>query len=251
MNTSFWTGLTGLLAGICLALAGMILLTAMLLGGTPVIQPDSMKQVLDSSGLETVDVSQQSLESYAAITRTPLFFPDRTLPEVIDPNAVEGEAEEEAVAEMPVETLDARVAGIIIAPGKRIAMVKDGKADKTVILQEGMALEGDQAAWKLEEIDDRMISFSAGDGMQAELELEVNTSGLKAPQAMPSARQAAANRANRTRQVNNQPANNAANQSANNAAGTSSAAEVRRRIAERRAKLRAARERAEQERNQE
>ena len=251
MNSSFWTGLTGLLATICLILTASILLTAVWLSRAPNIGSEVSRSNLSDEGFELVSLSKKSLDSYTGITQTPLFFPDRILPEVFDPEAVEaGEGDDGSESEeTPVTNLDARVAGIIISPDVRIAMVTDGKAQKTLILQEGMSLEGEQAAWKLDDINERKVSFSAGAGeaLQAELELEVNTRGLKAPETA----RAGNNRNNRQPAANaSQPRNNAANQQ-NNSAGTNSAAEVRRRIAERRAKLRAARERAEQERNQE
>ncbi len=235
---SFWSGLTGLLAGGCVFLAVVLLLQTLLLGqpGEVTVEERPLPEV--DSDLRQVVLNDENLESYASILERPLFFPDRELPEI----AGEESLEEDGPAESQVTELDARLTGVIITPDRRMAMVTDGKTSKTTVMREGMSLEGDQAAWQLSEISERSVSFAAGE-MTAELELKVNTRGLQAPAVSATA----SNRAIRNAALNNNSAtqNNAASPAVN------SAAEVRRRIAERRAKLRAAREQQAQNQAQE
>lgn len=226
----FWSGLTGLLAGTSVFLAVLLLLQTLLLGKPGEVQVDDEPLPEINTELQRVVLNREDPEAYAGILQKPLFFPDRILPEIegepVDPEGVNPD-------DVPVTELDARLAGVIISPDRRIAMITDGKTSKTTIMREGMSLEGDQAAWQISEIGERSVSFAAGE-RTAELELKVNTRGLQAPAARASRgnRGAAANAANSSPTI----------QAANNNAAVNSAAEVRRRIAERRAKLRAARE---------
>ncbi len=229
-KSNFWTGLTGLLAGTSIFLAVILLLQTLLLGQPAEVSVEEAELPDLDAELQQVALNQEDLDTYSSITALPLFFPDRSLPEIV---GVEGEEEQEPES-TEVNELDARLAGVIITPDSRIAMVTDGKTRKTTVMRAGMSLDGDQAAWQLSEIGERSVSFAAGDRV-AELELKVNKRGLQAP----SSGAAPANRGART--ANNAASNNNAAASANNSA-VNSAAEVRRRIAERRAKLRAARE---------
>lgn len=231
----FWSGLTGLLAGVGVFLAVLLLVQTLMLGKRVEVEPEDRALPALDSELQQVVLTDSNNETYSSILQKPLFFPDRLLPEVVaeEGGGDEGEEEQEQLVE-----LDARLSGVIITPDKRIAMVTDGKTSKTAVMREGMSLEGDQASWKLSEINPRKVSFAAGE-RTAELELKVNTRSLRPPAgASPAATNRVNNRAN-NRNANN---NAAATQPATNNSAANSAAEVRRRIAERRAKLRAARE---------
>lgn len=234
-NGGFWSGLTGLLAGTSVFLAVLLLLQTLLLGKPGEVPVDEQPLPETDTELEQVALNREDPEAYAAILQKPLFFPDRILPE-IEGETVDQEEDPDAVDE--VTELDARLAGVIISPERRIAMITDGKTSKTTIMREGMSLEGDQAAWQISEIGERSVSFAAGE-RTAELELKVNKRGLQAPAG-------SSPRANRNAPANAAAVNAAANAS-NGSAAANSAAEVRRRIAERRAKLRAARERQAQQ----
>lgn len=178
------------------------------------------------------------LERYAVITDRPVFFEDRRLP-VIE---TEGEGDEEAVAEVPVETeipeLEATVAGIIITPDLRLAMVADRRNNETVVLREGMALNGELSAWKLEEIRPRSVRFATDGGRSADLELQVETAALAAG-ARPSRPAQRQQPEPETAPSANAPTSDTEAQ----AAARARAEEIRRRVAERRAQLRAEAER--------
>ena len=183
----------------------------------------------------TPEISLDELSEFAVITNRPLFFSDRRLPIIESGEEVAEEPVEEAPAEEPTPDLNAKVAGIVITPEMKLAMVNDRNTNQTLVLREGMSMEGDKAAWRVEEIRHRGVRFVTDRGEQAELELEVETRALAAAPQPRRANPAAA-------EQNGRPAQAADNQDAE-AAARARAEEVRRRVAERRAQLRAEAER--------
>lgn len=232
-------GLTGLLLAGCGILLLLLLVQALWLGRNPSLNitegDDASAQLLAAEE----QLQPTDFELYGDILSQPIFFADRTLPEV--PNTeqlADGDADSDEPA--PLGELNATLTGVIITPDQRIALITDGVTNKTKVLKEGMALEGEQSSWQVSSIESRKVSFRAGEE-NAELELKVNTASLKAP--------ASAAPAARTPRPNSVAAQRAAQEAAqsgensdvpDNAAST--ADEVRRRIAERRAKLREARQ---------
>ncbi|RFF29037.1 hypothetical protein [Wenzhouxiangella sediminis] len=196
-----------------------------------------------------VDVPQTGLEdfsAYSAIIERPVFFSDRQLPIVEAP----GDEEQMAVDEEEVEEvqdLKAALAGVVITPEMKLAMVSDEQAGKTFVLREGMSLEGEQAAWKLDVIQARQVSFVSVDGRQTDLELQVNTAGLDAPAPPVSTSDA-------SQQQDAQPQGQQAEQPADprqaSEEARARAEEIRRRVAERRAQLRAEAERRARQRQE-
>ncbi len=181
-------------------------------------------QALALDLVEPPDTGLEALSAYSAIVERPVFFPDRQLPvvEVADAEGSEEESEPEPEVD-PVDPLQAVVAGIIIAPDYRAALVNDRVADDVVILREGMSLKGDQAPWRLTEIEPERVRFVSSDGQQTDLALKVHTDGLPTGSS-----------SNRT--------DDAAAASASEEA-QSRADLIRQRVAERRAELRARAER--------
>jgi type II secretory pathway component PulC len=126
---------------------------------------------------------------YSSIMERPVFFSDRRLPVVElagqgDPD----DLEVEPIGTEEVSDLRAGVAGIVITPEMKLAMVRDDEAGKTFVLREGMSLEGEQAAWMIESIQPREVSFVSVDGRRTGLELQVHTSGLTVQTPRPTSR---------------------------------------------------------------
>lgn len=206
---------------------------------------------IDASDVDAPETGLEQFDSYRAITERPVFFADRRLPvvEVLEEIEETEEPPPEIVEDVNIDDLRAVVAGIVITPDLRLAMVRDEAANKTVMLREGMSLDGDQAAWRLERIEPRMVSFVSVDGRESGLELKVNTAGLTAgspgqirtpartrPEPTPpSAEEAEEARAD--------AGTDAEEVSPADADARARAEEVRRRVAERRAELRAEAER--------
>ena len=177
------------------------------------------------------DAGLQTLDHYATITQRPLFFPDRRLPVLVQ-HIDEGEPEPEPEPEPdPIDPLKAVIAGVIITPEMKLALVNDQEAGKVMILREGMSLEGPQAAWRLTGIEERGVAFESSDGQRSTLELTVYTENLVAGESglpPPSA---------------NDEETEADASDADTEAARGRAEEIRQRVAERRAELRAEAER--------
>ncbi len=206
---------------------------------------------IDASDVDAPETGLEQFDSYRAITERPVFFADRRLPvvEVLDEAEEVEEPPPEMAEEVNVDDLRAVVAGIVITPDLRLAMVRDEAANKTVMLREGMSLEGDQAAWRLERIESRTVSFVSVDGRESGLELKVNTAGLTA--GSPGQIRTPASRRAEPEPVSAEDEQEARTEVGTETEGTSPAdadararaEEVRRRVAERRAELRAEAER--------
>ncbi|NKI35078.1 hypothetical protein HFP89_07855 [Wenzhouxiangella sp. XN79A] len=178
------------------------------------------------------------LERFAVITDRPVFFEDRQLPVIEDEALVDEDATEEAPVVTEIPELEASVAGIIITPELKLAMIADARGRETLVLREGMALEGELSAWKLTEIRPRSVRFATDGGRSADLELQVETDALAAgaPPSRPPQRE----------QPLPQTADSADSPTSDTeaqAAARARAEEIRRRVAERRAQLRAEAER--------
>lgn len=231
-----------LVAGIAALVAGGVAV-AVFMGRPDVanIEARGSGSIID----EQVDAPAPGLDefsSYAAILEQPVFFSDRKLPvvEALDEDDEDLLAEEDE--EEDIQELAATVAGIIITPHMKLAMVADKQSNKTLVLREGMPLEGEQAAWQIETIGPRQVGFVSVDGRETELELAVNTSGLDAPTPPPQ-------RTRRRRGEQDAPDSEAPAEAEQQAEepedgrqasedARARAEEIRRRVAERRAQLR-------------
>jgi general secretion pathway protein N len=180
------------------------------------------------------------ISEYMAIVERPVFFADRQLPVLelaSDGGETAPEPEPEPELEVDIPDLEATVAGIIIAPDVKLAMVTDNASNETLVLREGMAMTGEKSAWKLAEIRARGVRFETDGGRSEDLEMEVETSALKTG-AQPS-RRTASNGEQDAGESSSEPADRQEAESAARAR----AEEIRRRVAERRAQLRAEAER--------
>lgn len=198
-----------------------------------------------------VDVPETGLEdfsAYSAIIERPVFFSDRQLPVVEAPGDPEQEVAVEEDEAEEIEDLDAAVAGIVITPDMKLAMVSDNQAGKTFVLREGMSLEGKQAAWKLETIRPRQVSFVSVDGRQTDLDLKVETAGLQAPAS--ARRPTGEDESSEQPQAEQEQAAAPQDERQASEEARARAEEIRRRVAERRAQLRAEAERRARQRQQ-
>jgi len=183
------------------------------------------------------------LSEYATIVERPMFFADRQLP-VIELAGTEEQVEDEPEPESEVEIpeLEATIAGIIITPELKLAMVTDASTNETLVLREGMAMAGEKSAWKISEIRARGVQFQTEGGQTEDLALEVETSALRAG-AQPTRPTA---QTSEQAPDQNAPPEQAGGEDAD-AQARARAAEIRRRVAERRAQLRAEAERRSRE----
>ena len=206
---------------------------------------------IDARDVDVPETGLEQFDSYRAITERPVFFADRRLPvvEVLEEAEEDDEPPPPMAEEEDIEDLRAVIAGIVITPDLRLAMVRDEAANKTVMLREGMSLDGEQAAWRLERIEPRGVSFVSVDGRESGLELKINTAGLTAG-SPGEIRTPASRRDSPEQDASETPAETRAAEgteaeeaSPADADARARAEEVRRRVAERRAELRAEAER--------
>jgi len=234
-----------LLGGIgLLALAGLVVFV--LFGRADVESIDPVEA--DSSLIDRPVATKPPLaefSEYSAIIERPLFFADRQLPVIElagdEPGSAVEEPEPEPAVEIP--DLEATLAGIIITPELKLAMVTDNSNKETLVLREGMAMGGDKSAWKIAEIRARGVQFQTDGGRTQDLELEVETAALETG-APPQRRTAASDE-----EQEEAPEASADQNDGEQADARARAEEIRRRVAERRAQLRAEAERRAREQN--
>ncbi len=204
---------------------------------------------IDARDVDVPETGLEQFDSYRAITERPVFFADRRLPvvEVLEEAEEDDEPPPPMAEEEDIEDLRAVIAGIVITPDLRLAMVRDEAANKTVMLREGMSLDGEQAAWRLERIEPRGVSFVSVDGRESGLELKINTAGLTAGSPgevrTPASRRDSPDPVSGDEQSAGAERTEADDASPADADARARAEEVRRRVAERRAELRAEAER--------
>ena len=202
--------------------------------------PASSTGAVDEVQVDVPETGLAEFEQYTGIMERPVFFSDRRLPVVEVAQEGADEVEVEPIEpEEEVEDLRAGVAGIVITPEMKLAMVRDDAAGKTFVLREGMSLEGEQAAWMIETIGPREVSFVSVDGRRTGLELQVHTSGLTVETPRPTSRLAQ----RETEEQPDQPTENGEAEEEVSDEARARAEEIRRRVAERRAELRAEAER--------
>jgi general secretion pathway protein N len=236
---------------------GVLLVVEFGLGARYSLHPDGVPEagqvpeVALLSGLATAE----GFEHYSSIVERPLFSADRR---PIAADAAGQAAADEAPAPAPLTVV---VTSIILTDDKRIAIVVDPSSNKSQTVSMGGALSGDQAAWRLVELEPRRAVFE-GPGGRSALDLRVfdgQGGEPPTPVAVPS-------------QANRDAAANTAGAGSNrgNAAGNASkgdspavpgggpqadspearAEAIRKRIEERRRQMREEAERANAERGQ-
>ena len=233
-----------------LGVLGVAVLAQMFLLGRVDVDriPTSGSAAVDDVQADVPETGLAEFEQYSSIMERPVFFSDRRLPVVeLADQGDPDDMEVEPIETEEVSDLRAGVAGIVITPEMKLAMVRDDAAGKTFVLREGMSLEGEQAAWKIETIQPREVSFVSVDGRRTGLELQVFTSGLTVETPRPISR--LAQRETEAEERPDEPEESREAEEVSDEA-RARAEEIRRRVAERRAELRAEAERRARQRQQ-
>ncbi|MDT8439654.1 MAG: hypothetical protein RQ729_11665 [Wenzhouxiangellaceae bacterium] len=242
--------LTVLLIGMLAVLGAVFVLSFLVLG-----RADAGRIAADAANAELLarTLAQRpelaEVGAFREIIERPVFFADRRLPVVELADAASGEelpAEPEPEPAVEVPDLKSQVAGIIITPDLKLAMVTDNDSKETLLLSEGMTMAGDKSAWTVVEIQPRRVRLEAG-SRRAELALEVETQALK-PGAQPKPRQVAQQAPAADDGAALEDGDAEVEEDAE-AAARARAEEIRRRVAERRAQLRAEAEARARQRN--
>lgn len=151
------------------------------LGGRVAMHPDDPAVV---PRVPTLDLSRARTElpapeHYAEVGQRPLFNADRRpLP---PEETTEGEVEAP-----PPAPLEITLTSVVISGDTRIAIVQDNRSRASQSVRVGSSLEGEQAGWKLVELQPRKAVFEGPTG-RTEAELRVfDGSGGEAPTALTS-----------------------------------------------------------------
>lgn len=221
---------TFVLGGLCgLFLLIALLQTAGIGAGYSLREPEQAEQ-LDpelQQKLISVDTSLPSYGEFAEVEQRPLFSADRRPQVIAPPPTIETK---EVTPPVP---LNASLAGIVLTPTTRVALVRDNGTQQVNRIHEGMPLPGELAGWRLKELSARNAVFDGGSQGEAELKLDP---AAEAPPAPPTPAAAPATPGNPPVQPDPGKDDGQNQQQANDAAARE--AEVRRIIEERRRQMR-------------
>ena len=102
-------------------------------------------------------------DKFADLVNQPLFNEDRKPTPPMSPESQSGPSQ--------VRQLDVVLAGVIITPKLRLALVKEKGKEKSMSVKEGGSLPGDWAGWSLAELKPRGAVFKNSAGQSETLEL--------------------------------------------------------------------------------
>lgn len=156
------------LIGVFVWSALVLLLAEAGMGGRYVLHPDDPNRVepLPELALSRAQSQLRPLTEYAVIGERPLFNPDRRP----QPSEAAPAAVTDAPA-APVE-LDLVLTSVIIAGDTKIAVVAERSGENSQSVKLGQALTGNQAGWKLVELQPRQAVFE-GPGGRSQVGLRV------------------------------------------------------------------------------
>ncbi|MEO7478862.1 MAG: hypothetical protein ABIT64_06500 [Lysobacteraceae bacterium] len=151
-----------------IAIAGWALLCAIVavagFGGRYQLLPDDPSQLPSLPGIALADARSPlgPIESYAAASDRPLFYPDRKPISVhIEGNGSAG------------HPLNVALTSVIITPTLQMVIVQDNDSHQSFRARQGQPLEGDYAAWRLVAIAPRSAVFDGGTQGKQTLQLRV------------------------------------------------------------------------------
>jgi general secretion pathway protein N len=186
--------------------------------------------------------SAEGFERYASIVQRPLFSADRRPP---PPEAGSEVAPADAAPAVPLNVV---VTSIVLTGDKKFAIVTDPATNKSQTLGVGAALAGDQAGWRLVELQPRRAVFD-GPGGRSSLDLRVfDGQGGEPPTPVAAPVQASQGEAAAVPAAAQNPAGD--NAASDPDSPEARAEAIRKRIEERRRQMREEAERANAERGQ-
>lgn len=119
------------------------------------------------------------LGDYAVVNNRPLFNESRR-PVVIDVDVAEEEPE--PVVEMEVaDPPKVRLTGVVITPTERVVTLTPEAGGKSVVLREGMPLEGKFVGWSVDKVQPRRVSLRSAEGESFDVELAVHDAMIAEP----------------------------------------------------------------------
>jgi len=175
---------TYVLGGLC----GLFLLVALLqiagIGAGYSLREAPAPEQLDSGlqqPLMNVDTSLPSYGEFAEVEQRPLFSADRR------PQVIVAAPSGPVTPPPPLVPLNATLAGIVLTPTTRVALIRDDGTQQVSRIREGMPLRGELAGWRLMELSARKAVFDGGSQGAAELNLDPADAPPPAPTPAPAA----------------------------------------------------------------
>lgn len=172
-------------AGKVLAGAAASLAVALLLLGVIWSLPPSGTDIAEGEGSEglSAEVTQlqtpPELTQFAVITDRPVFHESRQ--PVIAVDEVDGEDSEGDSAEVDVDAPDVELAGVVITPEVRVAMLRPKDGEESLLAFEGVPLEGNYGSWQVSRIEPRNVILSSSRGEEVRLDLQIHDATIERP----------------------------------------------------------------------
>lgn len=121
------------------------------------------------------------LEDYAIVNERPVFNATRRpVVEVVVEEAEEAPAEE-AVAETVSDPPKVRLTGVVITPEERLVTLTPDAGGESLLVREGMPLEGEYVGWSVDEVEPRAVRLTSSNGQRLDFELMVYDTMIEAP----------------------------------------------------------------------
>lgn len=158
---------------------------ALLLIGVIWSLPPSGSEISDGEGSEglSANVTQMQtppeLTQFAVITDRPVFNVSRQ--PVILGDEIEGQEDDEELAEEDVAAPEVELAGVVITPDLRVATLRPKGGEESLLAFEGTPLEGNYGSWQVSRIEPRNVILRSGKGEEVRLELQVHDATIERP----------------------------------------------------------------------
>lgn len=172
--------MTLILGGACGLLALFALLQTLGIGaGYRLLAGDEARLDADlMQPMQQIEFKLPEFNSYVEIAQRPLFNNDRK------PRAIDETAGAVATDAPPPVPLNATLLGVLIEPGRQVAILRDNTSSAVIRVRQGMPLPGDLAGWTLQELEPRKAVFDGGP-QQGTAELKLDMSKTPAAAAAP------------------------------------------------------------------
>lgn len=122
------------------------------------------------------------LDDYDVVLERPVFNATRR-PQVEVVVEAEETPEEVAVTETVSDPPKVRLTGVVITPEERLVTLTPDGGGESLVIREGMPLEGEYVGWSVDEVAPRAVRLTSASGQRLDFELMVYDTMIEAPPA--------------------------------------------------------------------